>query len=89
MDYFTFIKDEIELQGYLTAQELHQKLNERFHITPANCRKIVQRMTASGKINSTSPITFGNNQYVYFTRPLNKFAIKHITKQHRPVIANA
>ncbi|GCL74851.1 hypothetical protein PN4B1_48330 [Paenibacillus naphthalenovorans] len=84
MDYITFIKNEIEMQGYLTAQELNQKLSEQFHITPANCRKIVQRMTASGKINSTSPITFGNNQYVYFTRPLNKSAIKHITKKHRP-----
>ncbi|MBJ6360923.1 hypothetical protein ACFOQM_06365 [Paenibacillus sp. GCM10012307] len=84
LDYLTFIKNEIEMQGYLTAQELNQKLSERFHITSANCRKIVQRMTASGKINSTSPITFGNNQYVYFTRPLNKSAIKHITKKHRP-----
>lgn len=84
MDYFTFIKNEIEKQGYLTAKELNHKLSERFHITPANCRKIIQRMTGSGKINSTSPITFGNNQYVYFTRPLNKFAIKHITKKHRP-----
>ncbi|WP_127583129.1 hypothetical protein [Paenibacillus koleovorans] len=84
MDYLSFIQNEIERQGYLTAQELNQKLSERFHITSVNSRKIVQRLTASGKINSTSPITFGNNQFVYFTRSLNKSMIKHITKKHRP-----
>ncbi|MEK3688258.1 hypothetical protein [Paenibacillus sp. FSL R10-2736] len=86
MNYSSFIKAEIDKHGYLTGQDLNNKLMEKFSITPENGRKIIQRSVAQGHIKSTSPVTFGKNQFVYFNRPLNKAAIMHVTKKHRPAM---
>ncbi|NMA31771.1 MAG: hypothetical protein GX941_08225, partial [Candidatus Methanofastidiosa archaeon] len=73
---------------YFAGKGLSDLLQKEFNITADNSRKIIQRAVAKGVIQSSSPLTFGKGQYIYFgkNKKLNKKIVIEITKQYRPPV---
>lgn len=70
-----------------TSSELIDILCENFKdCTRVNARKIIQNSTKKGIMKSTNPLTFGKNQYAYYSNNLS-FSfnlVKDILKHNRP-----
>lgn len=84
--YHSSIQAFLLERNYVSGKALNDFLQKEFKISSENSRKIIQRAVADNFINSTSPITFGNGQYIY-THPnikLDKDEIKEICKVNRP-----
>lgn len=86
-EYVRYISELLEGVNYLLGKELNEKVKSRFNFkTPGYERKVVQRAVETGKIHSSSPVSFGTGQFVYMhsDKNLNKEMILKITKEHRP-----
>ncbi|WP_024832098.1 hypothetical protein [Ruminiclostridium josui] len=73
---------------YIVGEELSDLLQKQFGISADNSRKVIQRTVTKGIIRSSSPLTFGKRQYVFFGKniKLNKETVIKITKQYRPPV---
>ncbi len=81
-----FIIQTLFKDKFLAGNDLNALLVKQFDIKDSNARKIVQRATSKGHINSSSPITFGKGQFIYFlpNDSLTKTKVKEISKKYRP-----
>lgn len=71
---------------FLTGTEVVALISENFRVSPDNARKIAERAAGKGVISTSSPLTFGRRQFVYFA-PSAKITItvlKKICKKYRP-----
>lgn len=87
--YERFLSDLfLKASTYLTGEELNELLQKEFNISSDYSRKIIQRAVSKDVIRSSSPLSFGKRQYVYFERKvyLNKETIKQIAKKYRPPV---
>ena len=85
-DYEEYILNTMKVSKYQTGMELTKNIEKKFSITSSHARKIIQRAVEKNIIESSSPITFGKGQFVYFStgKYLSKEMILKITKVHRP-----
>lgn len=86
-DYDVYIKELFSGEDvYILARDLNQKIVDRFGITPENSRKIVQRAVQKGVMRSSSPVTFGKRQYLYFNNNviLDRKNLADASKKYRP-----
>lgn len=85
-DYYQFLKATLLRKGFLVSAELVPLLMEAFKVTSENARKILQRAVAKRIVKSSSPITFGKGQFVYFLyeEKLDKENFKEISGKYRP-----
>lgn len=74
----------------LTGSELSNKIcNEFPNCTPENSRKIIQNAVKKNIISSSKPMTFGKNQYAYYSifHELSNSDIKELLKQNNKSIS--
>ncbi len=86
--YNTFLSVLLHEHLFLSAKDVHEKLIDKFTVTPDYARKIVGRAVAKRIITSSKPSTFGNGQFIYYcnTYLLDIDAIKKIVEKSRPPI---
>ncbi len=84
--YESYIIEIFKELRFITGKELVRLLKLEFSIKDDNARKIIQRTVIEGYLNSSSPLTFGNGQYVYLApkQLLTKPIVKQICKENRP-----
>lgn len=64
----TIIEKELKKEGACLSSDLIKCINKKDPLCrKENARQIISRMKKAGKIKSSFPITFGNNQYAYFS----------------------
>ncbi|ANI89711.1 hypothetical protein A9P82_10670 [Arachidicoccus ginsenosidimutans] len=83
--YDQYINETLTKQKYMLAKDLAESLMQQFPVTSENARKIIQRMSEKGALRSSSPLSFGKGQYLYYhpsDRP-DLVSIKKISKTHR------
>ena len=71
---------------FLLAGQLADELRSRFRISDVNARKVVQRAALKRIMNSSSPLTFGKGQFLYYGGggTLDRFRIMSAAKLSRP-----
>jgi hypothetical protein len=84
--YKIYIIDVLERQKFITGKELVQLLKRDFSVKDVNARKIIQRSVNEGYIKSSSPLTFGNGQFVYLkiNLTLTFESVMQICQTNRP-----
>ncbi len=65
VNYIGLCNSILKENGPLLGSELCQYMSIA-GIKPNNARQILYRLRNSGKLHSTAPINFGNNQFIYF-----------------------
>lgn len=85
-EYYQFLIATLQQKRFLVSGELAPLLIDAFKVTSENARKILQRAVAKKIIRSSSPITFGKGQFVYFPfeEKLDKDNFKEISRKYRP-----
>ena len=76
---------------FVISSELIEVLEKNFpDITNANARKIISNLSKK-KINSSSPITFSNNNYAYAykNKKANYNNLKELVKKHKKKLYRA
>lgn len=73
---------------YMLGQRLNECIQNEFKVTPIYARKIIQRAVNDHVIKSTTPVTFGKGQFVYYyhNSTLNRKDILEIAKKERPPV---
>lgn len=72
---------------YMLGKDLNLLLQKKFpNVTSGSARKILERAATSNKVRSSSPVTFGNGQFVYLLpgKVLDRSVVLDITKENRP-----
>lgn len=84
--YDKYIIQTLKQKKFQVSKELCDLLEEKFNVTNVYGRKIIERIVTKGLIKSSSPMTFGKGQFVYFLpeQKLTKDVIKEISKIYRP-----
>lgn len=84
--YDDYLYNLLQTKKFQVGKELCDSLSDKFAVTNVNARKIVERSVNKGIIKSSSPLTFGKGQFIYFLKPekLTKDTIKEIAKRYRP-----
>jgi hypothetical protein len=84
--YDNYLLKIFKQKKFQVSKELCDLLSEKFNVTNVYARKIIERVVAKGLVKSSSPITFGKGQFVYFLpgQKLNIDVIKEIAKIYRP-----
>lgn len=84
--YDDYLYNLLQAKKFQVGKELCDSLSEKFAVTNVYARKIVERAVSKGILKSSSPLTFGKGQFVYFLKPdkLTKDTIKQIAKRYRP-----
>lgn len=93
--YEEFISSEVaDAGGFLGGQDLSQKLIEKFNVTGANARKIIERAAERNVVYSSSPFTFGKRQFLYVNNKslftlsgIIKISKKYSAPLHRLLVA--
>jgi len=73
----------------IVAEKLGKLLCEKFpETTKANVRKIIENAYNSGIMKCSKPMTFGNNQYAYFSRKraITYNLFKSTIKEYKPAL---
>lgn len=74
-------------RGPLLGSELCQIISDSAGVTPNNARQIIYRLKKLGKLLSTDPVSFGNNQFIYFLSGHNIVSkIKEVIPDNRKVL---
>jgi len=87
--YENFLLDLFsETSNYLVGEELNELLQKQFGISSDYSRKVILRAVTNNIIHSSSPLTFGKRQFVYFGKIvyLSKETIKKIAIKYRPPV---
>ncbi|MGQ7945069.1 hypothetical protein [Flavobacterium sp. WC2509] len=84
--YDKYVIELLKIKKFQVSKELCDLLTENFLVTNVYARKIIERVVNKGIVKSSSPLTFGKGQFVYFLDPekLTKDTIKQIAKKYRP-----
>lgn len=84
--YNAFIREYVKSVKFIAGKDLTQKLQEQFGMTSVLARKTLSRAVEKLVIKSSSPVTFGNGQFVYMPigKSLDREMIIKITERHRP-----
>ncbi|WP_413999157.1 hypothetical protein ACMDB5_00875 [Flavobacterium sp. W1B] len=84
--YDNYLLQILEKKKFQVSKELCDLLSEKFNVTNVYSRQIIKRVVAKNLVKSSSPMTFGKGQFVYFLpkQKLTKDVIKEIAKIYRP-----
>jgi hypothetical protein len=84
--YDNYLLQILKKKKFQVSKELCDLLSEKFNVTNVYSRQIIKRVVAKGLVKSSSPMTFGKGQFVYFLpgQKLTKDVIKEIAKIYRP-----
>ena len=83
--YDNYLLQILKKKKFQVSKELCDLLSEKFNVTNVYSRQIIKRVVAKGLVKSSSPMTFGKGQFVYFLpgQKLTKDVIKEIAKIYR------
>ena len=84
--YQNFVYRFVAKKEFVAAAEIINALQEEYALTNSYARKILQRTTEKGIIESSKPVTFGRGQFIYMLpgQQINMTDVKHIFKKYRP-----
>lgn len=84
--YDNYLLQILKKKKFQVSKELCDLLSEKFNVTYDYSRQIIKRAVAKDLVKSSSPMTFGKGQFVYFLpeHKLTKDVIKEIAKIYRP-----
>lgn len=84
-----FIKNYLYKKPAILSTQLISAVKKEFpNCNETNIRKIISNTAKKGLINSSAPMTFGNNQYAYFSanKKLSYEILRHLIQEHKPTL---
>jgi len=84
-----FINNYLYKKSALLSTQLISAVKKEFpNCNETNIRKIISNAAKKGLINSSAPMTFGNNQYAYFSanKNLSYEILRHLIQEHKPTL---
>lgn len=84
-----FIKNYLYKKPAILSTQLISAVKKEFpNCNETNIRKIISNTAKKGLINSSAPMTFGNNQYAYFSanKKLSYDILRHLIQDHKPTL---